>query len=419
MADGKDRQEAVKLAVFDKIKELGTEFVAGAISGGVMSGGAIAGNSAINAITDRQSQAYRDATVKTAQQVSEQIQRETEAAAAQVQAEMAAETAAQAQPTVDIGEAQKTQNQTAQAQAQPEIEVQPIDVEQAVRQADETVAYNTATALNNEAYNEWYNNLTTDSKSRVSQLRDTASQHGMNEHTTRQLEFLSDALNANIKVVSMPSEVGEDGTRYTRNGYYRDGTLYINADTQEAIPFVAAHEMTHSMEGTDAYDKYRNYVLNHFKKSGSYEQLRNEFTDLYEQAGVNNVDIDGEIVAEFAGRHLFTDLNAITAMKNYDHSLVSRIRSWLSDMVTKLKGTPEQRTAAFFNRALDLYSRALQQSNRNVLPGTKTAETAQTAQKKKTLKVYTIFSAISWKTLWTARSFRVAANVNCFVQCGY
>ena len=41
-------------------------------------------------------------------------------------------------------------------------------------------------------------------------------------------------------------------------------------------------------------------------------------------------------------------------------------------------------------------------------------------QKKKTLKVYTIFSAISWKTLWTARSFRVAANdVNCFVQCGY
>lgn len=32
-------------------------------------------------------------------------------------------------------------------------------------------------------------------------------------------------------------------------------------------------------------------------------------------------------------------------------------------------------------------------------------------QKKKTLKVYTIFSAISWKTLWTARSFRVAANV--------
>ena len=380
MADGKDRQEAVKLAVFDKIKELGAEFVAGAISGGVMSGGAIAGNSAINAITDRQSQAYRDATEKTAQQVSEQIQRETEAAAAQVQAEMAAETAAQAQPTVDIGEAQKTQNQTAQAQAQPEIEVQPIDVEQAVRQADETVAYNTATALNNEAYNEWYNNLTTDSKSRVSQLRDTASRHGMNEHTTRQLEFLSDALNANIKVVSMPSEVGEDGARYTRNGYYRDGTLYINADTQEAIPFVAAHEMTHSMEGTDAYDKYRNYVLNHFKKSGSYEQLRNEFTNLYEQAGVNNVDIDGEIVAEFAGRHLFTDLNAITAMKNYDHSLVSRIRSWLSDMVTKLKGTPEQRTAAFFNRALDLYSRALQQSNRNVLPGTKTAETAQTAQ---------------------------------------
>ena len=201
-----------------------------------MSGGAIAGNSAINAITDRQSQAYRDATEKTAQQVSEQIQRETEAAAAQVQAEMAAETAAQAQPTVDIGEAQKTQNQTAQAQAQPEIEVQPIDVEQAVRQADETVAYNTATALNNEAYNEWYNNLTTDSKSRVSQLRDTASRHGMNEHTTRQLEFLSDALNANIEVVSMPSEVGEDGTRYTRNGYYRDGTLYINADTQRRYP---------------------------------------------------------------------------------------------------------------------------------------------------------------------------------------
>lgn len=140
------------------------------------------------------------------------------------------------------------------------------------------------------------------------------------------------------------------------NGYYdtRTGEIHISPDAN--VETVFSHELTHSLEGTDAYQKLRDLVINNL--GDEVETLRRQKADLYQSQGVE-LDVDAELVADYVSQNLFTDAEAIRSLAQQDRSLATRIKNWISRMVAKVTGQGEK---AFLMRAEDLYAQALQQN---------------------------------------------------------
>lgn len=187
------------------------------------------------------------------------------------------------------------------------------------------------------------------------------------------VQRLSQALGRNIQ---MYDGSRESGTRGTANGYYSNGTIYVNSNTANPVAQVIAHELTHSVEMADAYQDLQNLIFERIQQTGgNLEQMRAQKADLYQRNGVNlnAQDLDAEIVAEYVERNLLTDESSIQELTRTNRTLAQRIRDWIDSILAKLGNTDAQ-SRVFLERARDAYSRALQQTQGTV----DTAATADT-----------------------------------------
>ena len=179
------------------------------------------------------------------------------------------------------------------------------------------------------------------------------------------VQRLSQALGRNIQ---MYDGSRESGTRGTANGYYADGTIYVNSQTANPIAQVIAHELTHSVEMADAYQDLQNLIFERIQQTGgNLEQMRAQKADLYQRNGVNlnAQDLDAEIVAEYVEKNLLTDEASIQELTRTNRTLAQRIRDWIDSILAKLGNTDAQ-SRVFLERARDAYSRALQQTQGTV-----------------------------------------------------
>lgn len=175
------------------------------------------------------------------------------------------------------------------------------------------------------------------------------------------VQRLSQALGRNIQ---MYDGSRESGTRGTANGYYSNGTIYVNSNTANPVAQVIAHELTHSVEMADAYQDLQNLIFERIQQTGgNLEQMRAQKADLYQRNGVNlnAQDLDAEIVAEYVERNLLTDESSIQELTRTNRTLAQRIRDWIDSILAKLGNTDAQ-SRVFLERARDAYSRALQQT---------------------------------------------------------
>lgn len=172
------------------------------------------------------------------------------------------------------------------------------------------------------------------------------------------------SLNSQSKLVftdNMPSNV---------NAFYdtQSKVLYFSNNATDID--VAAHEFTHSLEGTAEYETLKNYVLDNVdnldaKIAEKIEQYKNVNTEA--KAGENGqfvarYEAETEIVAEEMGKYL-SNPKSVERIVNQSKGRAYRIWQWIKDAVAKLTKRGEKGEYYRFIRNVEnLYSKAIQKS---------------------------------------------------------
>lgn len=179
---------------------------------------------------------------------------------------------------------------------------------------------------------------------------------------------VSDSQNVNAEsraaIEKLSSDMGiatvfDDTLAPNENGYYDTQTGEIHLNPNADVNTVFSHELTHSLENTQAYQKLKDLVLNQLGDQA--ETLRQQKTELYQNQG-KNLDVDAELVADYVSQNLFTDADSIRRLAQQDRGLATRIKNWITRMAAKVTGKKEK---AFLSRAEDLYAQALQESTQS------------------------------------------------------
>ena len=188
------------------------------------------------------------------------------------------------------------------------------------------------------------------------------------------------------KISQLSNDIGvttvfDDTLASTENGYYdtQTGEIHINPNA-DSVNTVFSHELTHSLENTQAYQKLKDLVLNELGDEA--ETLRQQKTELYNKLG-KELDVDSELVADYISQNLFTDADSIRRVAETDRSLATRIKNWITRMIAKVTGNSEK---AFLKRAEGLYSQALQEASqgREAVSFNSTQQTEVNAQESTT-----------------------------------
>ena len=188
------------------------------------------------------------------------------------------------------------------------------------------------------------------------------------------------------KISQLSNDIGvttvfDDTLASTENGYYdtQTGEIHINPNA-DSVNTVFSHELTHSLENTQAYQKLKDLVLNELGDEA--ETLRQQKIELYNKLG-KELDVDSELVADYISQNLFTDADSIRRVAETDRSLATRIKNWITRMIAKVTGNSEK---AFLKRAEGLYSQALQEASqgREAVSLNSTRQTEVNAQESTT-----------------------------------
>lgn len=166
------------------------------------------------------------------------------------------------------------------------------------------------------------------------------------------------------------------------NGMYDEesGIIYINknASAEQVGQIAIMHEFTHSLEGTDAYFRFRNYLVNTLKNNPTLikylkvntkkygktiDSFAKKIAKNYQNNGVelSDVDVLSEVVAKFTSEYLFTSQTQINRLCETDLSLGKRIFNWIKSKFSSMgSATKEERQLkAFLKNAETLYQSAI------------------------------------------------------------
>lgn len=162
------------------------------------------------------------------------------------------------------------------------------------------------------------------------------SEHSANlsQETTRFYNVLAKATGTKITVTAATGEGGA-------NGWYRDGTIYISSDAQNAGEVVAMHEITHRLQeiAPEAYRKYRDYAVNALSElEGSSNALVERYKTLYSNSGINLTTEEAmdEAAANFAGE-LIRDPERFERLAREDRGVARRLLDAVKDLIRKIR----------------------------------------------------------------------------------
>ena len=180
-----------------------------------------------------------------------------------------------------------------------------------------------------------------------------------------------------VNVVFYESQANERGEYEGANGFYKNGTLYLDINAgrdrvamgETAILKTAAHEITHYIkEGSpEQYEVLKNFVVEKLtrEKGLSIDDL---VTDKQRrEPGLSYEEAVDEVVAD-ACEMMLKDSKAVEQLARENRSLAERIRQWIRKWVRSLKAAMEGLTADRpESRAMMQYARELQEIWDNAL----------------------------------------------------
>ena len=170
---------------------------------------------------------------------------------------------------------------------------------------------------------------------------------------------------------NIPQNVQADKAKIA-NGFYKDGTLWINKNSKNKVEQILGHELTHHLESANSYTDLSNTILDSdvfydYISEKGYTNVAEYKTKLKEM-GYTDAQMNNEMVARFVEEKLFTDQSSIDRLARQNTKLVEKIKNWISDLVVSFKGTSQEKE---LRRIENMYRKALDQA-RNTTTSTET-----------------------------------------------
>lgn len=174
-----------------------------------------------------------------------------------------------------------------------------------------------------------------------------------------------------VDVVFYQSRANEKGEYTAANGFYRDGTVYLDINagknrvgdmSETAVLLTASHELTHFIQEYNPaqYEQLRDFVVERLTEAEDVDLDALVQRHQKDQPELSYDEALDEVVADGC-RMMLKDSQAAAALAKQNRSLAGNIRSWLRKWVKKLqeafRGLTAQKPEA---QALTRYAKELQ-----------------------------------------------------------
>ena len=97
----------------------------------------------------------------------------------------------------------------------------------------------------------------------------------------------------------------------TINGFEKDGVVTLNVQSSKAWQSTVGHEITHVLEGTEAYGALQQALVEYAKSKGDYQGRYDALVELYKGVKGYETDFEAkiqkELTADLVGDYLFSD----------------------------------------------------------------------------------------------------------------
>ena len=150
--------------------------------------------------------------------------------------------------------------------------------------------------------------------------------------------------NAKIK------ELGYAVEGKTVKGFVKDGAVTLNIQSPKAWQSTVGHEISHILEGTEAYSALQKSLFAYAESKGELASRRAALTELYANM---DADIDAELTADLVGEYLFNDsnfINKLTTDRNLFQKIYDEIK-YLCKVATGKELTEIEKVKREFDKA--------------------------------------------------------------------
>ena len=113
----------------------------------------------------------------------------------------------------------------------------------------------------------------------------------------------------------------------------KDGVVYLNSQSKEAINYVLRHETTHLLENTKEYTELQDLVLDYAKQTGIYEETINSIKETYSDILETSEQFTNELTSELTSRLLFTDENFVNQLSVKQPNVFQKIYDYIKHMI--------------------------------------------------------------------------------------
>lgn len=145
------------------------------------------------------------------------------------------------------------------------------------------------------------------------------------------------------------------------NGVFTKKGIYINIESSKSLNFIAGHEITHALEGTDYYKKLQSAVFDFAKSKNIFDEKRNQVKEAYK--GRSDADINAELTADLVGDLLFSDSDFINHIVSADRNMAQRLYDSIKHLLKlATSGSREERE---LEKAKWAFEQAFQEQSKN------------------------------------------------------
>ncbi len=161
-----------------------------------------------------------------------------------------------------------------------------------------------------------------------------------------------------------------------RNGYFKDGKIYINRQSKNPMAQIFSHELTHSAELAENYQRLSDIVVGKLRSEGALVEKKIKKHYDYWRAGVDLSDseVTAELVAEYVEKNLFTNEMAIRELVKENKAIGKRVFRWTLRALNQVRANMGDRAAQeqlFLQKARELYRHVLTETTGEGVDGTK------------------------------------------------
>ena len=187
---------------------------------------------------------------------------------------------------------------------------------------------------------------------------------GMTDMDIQKAKELNDMLRSGTRLKFYDPQNIPQGVDVSRaadaNGFYADGTLWINKNSEMKVERILGHELTHHVENDDLINTILDSnIFYDFLSEKGFSNTAEFKKYLMEKKGYRQEELTSEMVAHFAEEKLFGKEETINRLARENRTLAQKILNWISDLRIKIAGSTEAKELL---KIENMYRKALDQA---------------------------------------------------------